>query len=211
MPSRRRFLASFAVGYAVGSIPVGVLVGRLTRGIDPREYGSHSMGMANVLRTAGRGPAAITLALDIAKGALAARAGQGVCGTREGAVAAGLGAVVGHSWPLYAGFSGGKSSATPFGAALVVSPPVAAAALAAGLGALAVSRRTSVLSLVGSGAAAATSLALAAGRHDLTPLALVGPGVAVVVVRHRDNIIRLVRGTEPEVSLGDPPAVNTGV
>ena len=210
MPSRRRFLTSFAVGYAIGSIPVGVLIGRLTRGIDPREYGSHSMGMANVLRTAGRGPAAVTLALDIAKGALAARVGQGVCGTREGAAAAGLGAVVGHSWPLYAGFRGGKSSATTFGAALVVSPPVAAAALAAGLAALAVSRRTSVLSLVGSGAAAAASLALAVGRRDLTPLALVGPGVAVVVVRHRDNIIRLVRGTEPEVSVANPAAVNAG-
>lgn len=207
MPSRRRFLTSFALGYAIGSIPVGVLVGRLSRGIDPREYGSHSMGMANVLRTAGRGPAAVTLALDIAKGAAAGRLGQGLCGTREGATAAGLGAIVGHSWPVYAGFRGGKSSATTFGAAVIVSPPCAGAALAGGLAGLAASRRTSVLSLVGGAAAAVTSLALAAGRRDLTPLALVGPGVAVVVVRHRDNIIRLVRGTEPEVSLGDPPPV----
>ncbi|MGA8014734.1 MAG: glycerol-3-phosphate acyltransferase, partial [Candidatus Dormiibacterota bacterium] len=81
MPSTAgRLLVSAGLGYAIGSIPVGVLVGRLTRGIDVRELGSGSMGMTNVLRTAGRGPAAITLILDVAKGAAAARTGAALGG-----------------------------------------------------------------------------------------------------------------------------------
>lgn len=199
-----RVIAAGAAGYAVGSIPVGVLVGRATRGIDVREHGSHSMGMANVLRTAGRVPAIVTLGLDIGKGAAAARLGEILGGGRDGEVAAGLGAVVGHSWPVFAGFRGGKSSATSFGASLVVSPPCALAALAAGLGALAVSRRTSVLSLAGSGAGLLVAAGLALSRRDRTALALMGPAVGIVVLRHRENIDRLLHGVEPPVSLAEP-------
>src|ERR1019366_7085148 len=86
-----RLAASAALGYAIGSIPSGVLVGRLSRGIDVREHGSHSMGMANVLRTAGRGPAVVTLALDIGKGAAAARLGGTLGGGRGGGGGAGRG------------------------------------------------------------------------------------------------------------------------
>ncbi|HXZ98910.1 MAG TPA: glycerol-3-phosphate acyltransferase [Candidatus Binatia bacterium] len=198
-----RLASVAALGYAMGSIPVGVVAGRLSRGIDVREHGSHSMGMANVLRTAGRGPAAATLALDIAKGAAAARLGKALAGN-AGGVVAGLGAIVGHSWPVFAGFRGGKSSATTFGAAIVMAPEAAGVALASGLAALAVSRRTSVLSLTGSGAAVVAAIGLAVRRHDLTSLALVGPGVAIVVLRHHENINRLLRGVEPEVSLAEP-------
>jgi glycerol-3-phosphate acyltransferase PlsY len=196
-----RLAASAALGYAIGSLPSGVLVGRLTRGIDVREHGSHSMGMANVLRTAGRGPAAVTLALDIGKGAAAARLGEALCG-RAGGAAAGLGAVVGHSWPVFAGFRGGKSSATLFGAAGVLTPPVAGVSLVAGATALAISRRTSVLSLSGSAAGGIAALVLGLHRRDAAGLALALPGVAVVIFRHRENIDRLIRGVEPAV--GDP-------
>jgi len=196
--------ASALLGYAIGSIPSGVLVGRVSRGIDVREHGSHSMGMANVLRTAGRGPAAITLALDIGKGAAAARLGEAICGGREGGAAAGLGAVVGHSWPVFAGFRGGKSSATLFGAVGVVTPPVAGVALLAGAGALALSRRTSVLSLSGGVFGGLAALALGLRRRDAAGLALALPGVAVVFFRHRENIDRLLRGVEPAV--GEPPS-----
>ena len=82
-----RIAVAAALGYAIGSLPSGVVVGRLSRGIDVREHGSHSMGMTNVLRTAGRGPAAVTLGLDISKGAAAARLGSMVGGGRGGAVA----------------------------------------------------------------------------------------------------------------------------
>jgi glycerol-3-phosphate acyltransferase PlsY len=196
-----RLAASAALGYAIGSLPSGVLVGRLTRGIDVREHGSHSMGMANVLRTAGRGPAAVTLALDIGKGAAAARLGEALCG-RAGGAAAGLGAVVGHSWPVFAGFRGGKSSATLFGAVSVLTPPVAGVSLVAGVTALAVSRRTSVLSLSGSAAGGLAAVVLGLRRGDTAGLALAVPGVAVVIFRHRENIDRLIRGIEP--SVGDP-------
>src|ERR1019366_9188926 len=97
--------------------------------------------------------------------------------------AAGLGAVIGHSWPVFAGFRGGKSSATLFGAVSVITPPVAGVSLIAGLGALA-------------------ALGLGLRRRDAAGLALALPGVAVVIFRHRENIDRLIRGVEPAV--GDP-------
>jgi glycerol-3-phosphate acyltransferase PlsY len=197
-----RLAASAALGYAIGSIPSCVLVGRLSRGIDVREHGSHSMGMANVLRTAGRGPAAVTLALDIGKGAAAARLGEALGGGRGGGAAAGLGAVIGHSWPIFVGFRGGKSSATLFGAVSVITPPVAGVSLITGVGALAVTRRTSMLSLSGSIAGGLAALAFGLRRRDAAGLALTLPGVAVVIFRHRENIDRLIRGVEPAV--GDP-------
>jgi glycerol-3-phosphate acyltransferase PlsY len=155
-----------------------------------------------VLRIAGRGPAAVTLLLDIAKGAAAARAG-GALGGAAGSVAAGLGAVVGHSWPAFARFRGGKSVATTFGAALAVSPPVAGAAMVTGLLGLAITHRMSVLSLAGGGGAVVAAAALTVRRRDPQPLALVVPAVAIVVLRHRDNIDRLLRGVEPEVQVAE--------
>ena len=196
-----RTAAAAAIGYAVGSVPVGVLVGRVSRGIDVRDHGSHSMGTTNVLRTAGRGPALATLLLDIGKGAAAARIGGVLGGRRSGMVAAGLGAVVGHSWPVFARFHGGKSSAVAFGTVLVASPPVAGAALLSGVGALAVSRRMSLLSLVGAAGAVVTAVVVGVRRRDATAVSLVVPGVAIVVLRHRENINRLLRGVEPEVDM----------
>jgi glycerol-3-phosphate acyltransferase PlsY len=194
-----RIAAAAALGYTIGSLPSGVVVGRLSRGIDVREHGSHSMGMTNVLRTAGRGPAAVTLALDVSKGVAAARVGSLVGGGREGAVAAGLGAVVGHSWPVFANFRGGKSTATTFGAALVICPEASAAAVVAGVTALAVSRRMSVLSLAGGGAGLLTGVTLSLRRRDPIPMAFAAPAVAVMFLRHRENIDRLLRGSEPEL------------
>ena len=194
-----RIAAAAGLGYAIGSLPSGVLVGRLSRGIDVREHGSHSMWMTNVLRTAGRGPAVVTLGLDISKGAAAASVGKLVGGGRQGAVAAGVGAVVGHSWPAFARFRGGKSSATTFGAALVVCPEAGAAALVTGVAALAVSRRMSVLSLTGGAAGLLTGIVLSLRRRDLIPISFALPAVAVVVFRHRENIDRLLKGAEPEL------------
>jgi glycerol-3-phosphate acyltransferase PlsY len=194
-----RIAASAALGYAIGSVPVGVLVGRLSRGIDVREHGSHSMGMTNVLRTAGRGPAAVTLGFDISKGALAAKLGETLGGGRGGAAAAGLGAVIGHSWPAFARFRGGKSSATTFGAAAIVCPEAAASAFVVGVGGLAVSRRMSVLSLSGGIAGLVVATCVAVRRRDLIPIAFVAPAVGVVIVRHHENIRRLLRGEEPPV------------
>jgi glycerol-3-phosphate acyltransferase PlsY len=110
--------------------------------------------------------------------------------------------VIGHSWPIFVGFRGGKSSATLFGAVSVITPPVAGVSLIAGVGALAVTRKTSVLSLSGSIAGGLAALGLGLRRRDAAGLALALPGVAVVIFRHRENIERLIRGVEPAV--GDP-------
>ena len=113
------------------------------------------------------------------KGAAAARLGEALCG-RAGGAAAGLGAVVGHSWPVFAGFRGGKSSATLFGAVSVLTPPVAGVSLVAGVTALAVSRRTSVLSLSGSAAGGLAAVVLGLRRRDTAGLALAVPGLSLI-------------------------------
>ncbi len=121
------------------------------------------------------GPAAVTLALDIGKGAAAARLGRRSEVARGGA-AAGRGAVIGHSWPMYVGFRGGKSSATLFGAASVITPPVAGVSLIAGVTALAITRKTSLLSLSGSIAGGLAGLILGLRRRDAAGLARRCPG-----------------------------------
>ena len=93
-----------------------------------------------------------------------------------------------------------------FGTVAVVSPPVAVAAFTSGIGALAVTRRMSLLSLVGAGFAVATAVVLGVRRRDAATPALVIPGVAIIVYRHRDNINRLLRGVEPEVDMTGPSA-----
>ncbi len=122
-----------AAGYVIGSIPFGLLLGRATRGLDVRETGSGSMGSTNVLRVAGPAAAGATFALDVGKGTAAVMCARAMGAGSGGQVAAGLAAMVGHSWPVFAGFRGGKSVATAFGALLAISPEVSAYAVAGGV------------------------------------------------------------------------------
>jgi acyl phosphate:glycerol-3-phosphate acyltransferase len=194
-------LASCAAGYALGSVPVGLWLGRRIRRIDVRQFGSGSMGTTNVLRTLGPTAALTTFVLDVAKGSAAVALARALGADPAGQAAAGFAAVIGHSWPALARFHGGKSVATAFGGVLLMSPIGAGAAVAAGIPALLATRIVSVGSL--SAAAGAT---LGSGVH----WALGGPpaafaytaGVtAVIVVRHHANLARLLRGEEPRVRL----------
>jgi acyl phosphate:glycerol-3-phosphate acyltransferase len=194
-------LAAGAAGYALGSVPVGLWLGRRIRHLDVRNFGSGSIGTTNVLRTIGPAAAATTFVLDVAKGSAAVLVARAIGADAAGQAAAGFAAVVGHSWPVLARFHGGKSVATAFGGLLLMSPPGAAAAVAAGLPALLGTRIVSVGSLTAAGGAM-----LGSGIH----WALGGPpagfaytaGVAtVVVLRHRANLRRLAHGEEPRVSL----------
>ena len=195
-----RIALSAAFGYGIGSIPFGLLLGKVTRGVDVREHGSHSIGTTNVLRTIGMKQAAATFALDVGKGSaavgIARLLGAGPCGE----IAAGLAAIGGHSWPLFAKFRGGKSVATAFGAVLLISPKAAGWAVVGGLGTLAVTRVVSVSSLAATGSAAVVGLSeLREGRT--VPAAFIIPAAALIVYRHRANLERLRQGTEPKVGL----------
>jgi len=202
MRGRLADISGFAAGYLIGSIPVGLLMGRALRGLDVREHGSGSIGTTNVLRLLGPTAAATTFGLDVAKGTAAVAVARRLGANRSAQAAAGLAAVVGHSWPVFARFRGGKGVATAFGALLPVSGEASAYAVVGGLSSLALSRIMSVGSL-----GAAVSAVVGAGVEGArtgrrVPLAFASLATAIIVVRHADNLKRLFRGKEPRVSLG---------
>lgn len=182
-----------AGGYLAGSIPFGVIVTRLAGLGDVRAIGSGNIGATNVLRTGRKGLAAATLLGDALKGTLAvliaARLGQ------EAALAAGLGAFLGHLFPVWLGFKGGKGVATFLGVLIALSPVAALAFAAIWLG-LAFLLRYSSLSALS--ASAATPLVLLALGQPRTALLFVVLG-ALLWWKHAQNIRRLVAGTEGRI------------
>jgi acyl phosphate:glycerol-3-phosphate acyltransferase len=199
--------AGCGLGYSIGSVPVGLWLVRGLRGLDVREHGSGSTGATNVLRVLGPGAGGAVFLLDVAKGAVAVTAARRLGAGPGGAAAAGLSAVVGHSWPVYARFRGGKSVATAFGALLLLSPPGAAAAVAGGITALAATRIVSVGSLAAAGSATAgTAAVLALGRQDgagrrrsRAAFGFAAAATGIILMRHRANLRRLREGDEPRV------------
>lgn len=179
------------IGYLLGSIPFGFLIG-LRQGIDVRKYGSGATGATNVLRTLGGPPAAVTAALDAAKGLLAVYIGYRL-GGELGYAWAGFGAVVGHSYPVWLGFRGGKSVVTSFAVLLPVAPVACLVGLAAGIAAIIPSRWVSLGSLTG---ALVTLLNIGFGGA-VVPYKLLALGaVLVIYIRHWENIKRIAAGTE---------------
>jgi acyl phosphate:glycerol-3-phosphate acyltransferase len=189
-----------AAGYLIGSVPFGLIVGKAIGGLDVRDFGSGNMGTANVLRTVGARAGAITFALDVAKGAAAIGLARRLGADPAGQAAAGLAACVGHSWPVFARFRGGKAVATAFGGLLMVSPEAAAWATVGGLGALALSRTMSVGSLTAAGTATLGAGLESSRRHDAVPFVFTALASTLVIVRHAPNIRRIARGEEPQLS-----------
>lgn len=189
------------LSYLLGSIPTGYLVARL-RGIDIRRHGSGNIGSTNVLRTLGRGAAGVTLLGDVAKGWAGVWLGRAVGPDPLWPALAAVLVVVGHCWSPFLGFRGGKGVATGFGAALGLAPW---ATLPAALvwGVLLLSWR--YVSLASLSAAVCLPLGVLLLGY---PLPAVGAGGAIallVIARHRENIGRLLAGTERR--LGEKVAV----
>lgn len=183
----------------LGSIPIGVMVGRFAAGVDVRKYGSRVSGATNVLRAAGPGAAAITFGLDTAKGYLAAKLGDGL-DRDKGAVAAAVGSALGHSWPIFAEFQGGKSVLTSWGSLIALDANAAGAAAGAGAATVALTRYVSMGALTGLVVATSTSLLNARDRSAKAPVLCVF-ALGFLLIRFRGNIDRLLRGDERQ--LGD--------
>jgi glycerol-3-phosphate acyltransferase PlsY len=185
-------ILSLALGYLLGSIPWGLVLTRAAGLGDIRAIGSGNIGATNVLRTGSKTLAAATLGLDLLKGVAALLLGEALWGGAAGLLA-GFGAMMGHAFPVWLGFKGGKGVATGGGVLLAASWWLG---LAAALAWLAVALATRISSAGALAACAAAPLvALAAGRLDL---ALLAAGIAALVAwRHRPNIERLIAGTEP--------------
>ena len=183
-----------AVGYLLGSIPFGLVLTALTGGGDLRKIGSGNIGATNVLRTGRKGLAAATVILDGAKGALAVFVGEQIL-PGQGGIIAGVMAFLGHCYPIWLRFRGGKGVATMLGVSLALYWPIGLVFAAIWLGALAVSRISSVGGM--SAALSAPIAALVLERGELVqPLAAMA---AVLIWKHRPNIKRLVNGQEPRV------------
>jgi glycerol-3-phosphate acyltransferase PlsY len=187
-------LLAFA-GYLLGSIPFGLVLTRLAGLGDIRRIGSGNIGATNVLRTGRKGLAAATLLLDAAKGAAAVLIGARLAGD-PGLLAAGFGAILGHLFPVWLGFKGGKGVATGLGVLLAAAP-------LAGLGAALVWLGTALATRISSASALAACIAAPVIAALLaTPLpveALVVVTAALIVGRHHANIRRLLAGTEPRI------------
>lgn len=199
------------LSYLIGSVPFGYLVVRLSGGGDVRETGSGGTGATNVSRRAGTAAGVLTLVLDALKGACAvllakvlAGGGLATTGAEWLIAAAAVAAVVGHIFPVWLGFRGGKGVATAVGVFCVIAP---FALLCAGIVFVAVVSLTRYVSLASLCAAASIPLfvwlqkLLVQPEADITPLLTAAfLGALLIVFAHRGNIARLMKGTEPKFS-----------
>lgn len=197
---------AIVAGYLLGAVPFGLVIGRLTRGIDIREYGSHRTGATNALRTLGPRMAAAVFALDVGKGAVAVLLAYLITGTSTPdsapwvAAAAGFAAIVGHIWSVFIRFTGGRGVATSAGALLALAPLAVLVLAPIVVFVMWRWRYVSLGSVTGSLLAPVVVLGLAA--LNLAPWAGVAYALAaglLVTWAHHDNIDRLRAGTERRI------------
>lgn len=179
-------------GYALGSVPFAFLIARRA-GIDVRVAGSGNVGAANVLRTTGTPFGILVMTLDIAKGAVAVLVAYLAEGTLPSMAAAGAAAIVGHIYPVWLRFHGGKGVAVAAGVFSVLAPVAAAIAAAAFLATVWTTRLVSLGSVIAT--VTLPSAAWLAGAPRSVVIAAVGVG-ALILFRHRANVRRILRGTE---------------
>ena len=194
MPEWALYALASTVGYLAGSIPFGLVITKAAGLGDIRAIGSGNIGATNVLRTGRKGLAAATLALDLGKGAAAVMLGEALLPGGGGAMA-GVMAFIGHCYPVWLRFAGGKGVATMMGVCLALAWPVGLVFAAVWIGMLLLTRISSA-----GGISAAASAPVAAFFGGLPELFIPCAAMAAVVLwRHRANIARLIKGEEPRI------------
>jgi glycerol-3-phosphate acyltransferase PlsY len=189
-------------GYLLGSISPGLLIGRVY-GVDVRDFGSGKTGFTNTLRAVGVFPAIVVITADILKGTAAVLVGSQLLDEPWAAALGGIAVVVGHNWPLFAGFRGGRGVATAFGAFVAIDPVAGVLVLAASALVLGATRYMSLVSVAG--VLAGAIILIVRALTDALPMEYIAFGVVVatmVEVSHIGNIRRLIAGEEPKLGQG---------
>jgi acyl phosphate:glycerol-3-phosphate acyltransferase len=185
--------------YLLGAIPFGVIIGKITRGIDIRDYGSGNIGFSNVLRTLGPGPGLAVFFFDTAKGFAAVVLCERLKMSEQLVVTGGILSIVGHSFSIFLRFQGGKGVATSLGMITGLNPLIAGIAFVMWLTLVALTRIISIASIV-SAISVPTMMFLWKSQHVPFPYQVVAVmATALIVVKHRSNIRRLMNGTESKV------------
>ena len=195
-----QYAVVIALSYLLGSLSWGYMLLRWRLGMDVREFGSGRTGMSNVLRTGGGKAAAVVLALDVAKGVVAVILAREAIGSHVAEVVAALVALVGHNWPVFLGFRGGRGILTALGGLSMMTPVPAVVATVIFLLTAFGSRYISLGSIIGVLAGAASLIGLAlAGWYSTTYTLFAGAAAAMIIWQHRDNIRRLINGNERRI------------
>lgn len=193
------FVLWFAVGFVFGSIPSGLWLVKAIHGINIREYGSKNIGSTNVFRTVGGKTAALVLICDAAKGILAVMLADMMSGDLYVMLFAAIGALLGHNYSLFLGFKGGRGVATGLGLLIFFMPKVSGICFLVWLAIVLTTRYVSLGSCVG--ALCAPCLAVYFG-YPLPVIMFAAVAAAFVIIRHKDNIKRLLNGTESKIRQG---------
>ena len=190
---------SCIVAYLLGSIPNGLVFGKLIWQVDLREHGSHNIGATNAWRTLGKGPGFLIFLLDFFKGFISVWLGSVLAGTPMAMVLAGICAIIGHSCSVFLKFKGGKGVATGLGVIVMLMPLPALIVFAVWLLIVKISGYVSLGSIIA--AALVPILAWLQGyAMEYTVFGLLA--AAFVIVRHKANIIRLLNGSESKIKAG---------
>ena len=205
------FLLLPLAAYLVGAIPWGLIIGKWSRGVDVRDIGSGNIGSSNVLRSVGVLQAALVLILDVAKGAVAVVVAGNLAETADLSslqtayleTTAALAALVGHSWPIYLRFRGGRGVATGLGCLLAFFPIGGVVALVVGVSLMKITHYISLGSIIGTSLGCLLLIIFGFLGEFSAIYGIFGASASIIIVgRHRANIARLLAGTEAR--LGQP-------
>ena len=195
-------LITFGIlGYLIGAIPIGLILSKSLRGIDIRNYGSGSIGMSNIQRNLGNFPASIVLILDMTKSFLPILYARYFFPDPQGLeVISALGALTGHCWPIFAKFRGGRGVATGWGSLLILSPITGIIAGIIGVPIMIAYKFVSLGSIIGATSGCISMMLLSIMRyHSFEYLWYALAGNIIVVYQHKENIQRLLGGTERKI------------
>ncbi|MGE5329682.1 MAG: glycerol-3-phosphate 1-O-acyltransferase PlsY [Deltaproteobacteria bacterium] len=192
-----KYIVTIIIGYLIGSISSAIIVARLVKNVDIRTMGSGNAGATNVLRTLGKGPAALVLVGDALKGVIAVLIGQLIFGNQLGAVLGGFLAVVGHNWPIFFDFKGGKGILTSASVILMITPKIGLVVVLFAILVIALTRYVSLGSMSG---AILYPVIVIVMDGKTTSLVVFSILIALLAIyRHKNNIKRLKDGTETKI------------